>query len=383
LPRGARIIVALLALLALVAVVAGCGGGVPADSVARVGGSSIKKASFEHWLGVASASAQQGGAGPAAVPDPPTYQKCIAAQRKALPTPAKGQPKVTDAQLKSQCEQQYSMLRDQVVQFLISAQWIEGQAKDMGIKLSDADVKKEFDKQKKQSFPKEADFQRFLKQSGMTMEDVLFRVRLDNLSNKIRTDVTKGSDKVTQAQIADYYNKNKERFAQPERRDVGIVLTKTEAQANEAKAAIQGGQSLASVAKKMSIDTASKDHGGVLNGVAKGTQEKALDDAIFSAKKGQLQGPVKTQFGWYVFQVNSITAATQQTLAQATPTIRQLLISQNQQQSLDKFIKDFQKKWKDKTECRKGFVVPDCKNAPKPKTTSTGAPAGQGTTTTP
>ena len=60
------------------------------------------------------------------------------------------------------------------------------------------------------------------------------------LSNKIREKVTKGKDKVTDAQIEDYYDKNKQRFAQPERRDLRIVLTKTKAKAEQAKAGARG-----------------------------------------------------------------------------------------------------------------------------------------------
>ena len=96
-------------------------------------------------------------------------------------------------------------------------QWIEGEAKEQGIKVTDAEVKKSFEAQKKQSFPKEADYQKFLKDSGQTEADILQRVRLDLLSNKIRDKVIKGKDKVTDAQISDFYNKNKDRFAQPER----------------------------------------------------------------------------------------------------------------------------------------------------------------------
>src|SRR5918997_5542708 len=127
----------------------------------------------------------------------------------------------------------------------------------MGIKVTDAEVKKSFDQQKKQSFPKEADYKKFLKDYGQTEEDVKQRVRLDLLSNKIRDKVIKGKDKVSDAQIKDFYDKNKERFAQPERRDLRIVLTKTRARADQAKAALEDGQSWKTVAKEYSIDEAS------------------------------------------------------------------------------------------------------------------------------
>jgi len=309
------------------------------------------------------------------VPDSPSFTKCVAAKKKVQPAPAKGQPKVTDKQLKTQCDQEYKALRDQVLQLLISFEWIQGEASDLKVKISEAEVKKSFDMQKKQSFPKPKDFDKFLKDSGQSLDDILLRVRLDQLSNKIREKVTKGKDKVSDAEIKTYYDKNKTRFAQPERRDLRIVLTKTKAKADEAKTALEKkGGSFKAVAKKFSIDQASKAQGGKLPAVAKGQQEKSLDDAVFKASTGQLTGPVKTQFGFYVFEVTKITEASQQTLAQAKETIKQLLASQNQQKALDKFVKDFRTKWKERTDCREGFVTQDCKNAPKPKPTPDAAP---------
>lgn len=381
----ARLLVAPAAIVLSAATLAACGGdSVPGNAVVKVGDSSITRTSFDHWMEVAAISSQgaanpqlaaQGKKPAVSIPQPPEFTACIAKKTKEAPKPAKGQPKPTAAQFKTQCKQEYEGLRDQVLQFLISAEWIQGEAEDRDVKVSEAEVKKQFDTTKKQSFPKEKDFQNFLKSSGMSLDDLLFRVELDTLSNKLREKVTKGKDRVTDKQIADYYAKNKARFAQPERRDLRIVLTKTKAKADEARAAIAGGQSFKTVAKKFSIDQASKDQGGVLLAVAKGQQEKAFDDAIFAADKGALTGPVKTQFGFYVFRVQKVTKASQQTLAQAKETIKQLLASQGQQKALDDFVKDFRDKWKEQTECRDDFVTQDCKNAPEPKTTGQGGVA--------
>jgi foldase protein PrsA len=309
------------------------------------------------------------------VPDPPNYTKCIANLRKTTPKPAKGKPTPTDAQFKSQCQQQYSGLRDQVLNFLISADWLKGEATDQKVTVSDKEVQTAFDKTKKQSFPKATAFQSFLKRTGYTQDDLLLRQRIQLLQQKIVAKVTKGTATVTSAQISAYYDKNKSRFSQPQRRDLRIVLTKTLAQAQQAKSAIQSGQSFAAVAKKFSIDQASKSQGGKLLGVAKGQQERAFDTAVFKASKGVLQGPVKTQFGYYVFQVQKITPASQQSLKQATPTIKQVLSAQNRQKAIDKFAKTWQAKWKSRTDCRKGFVIASCKNAPKPKATTTSTTA--------
>jgi foldase protein PrsA len=389
-----RYLALLGAFFVLPLVLSACGGGgVPGNAVVDIGGDPIKTTEFDHWLKVAATTqAQQSGAtgAAAAVPDPPNYTKCVAAKKATATKPAKGQPTPTDATYKAQCKTQYEGLRDQVVQFLISSAWIEGESNDNGVKVSDTDVKKEFDKQRNQSFPKDKDYLNFLKTSGYVQEDLLYQIKIRQLSTKLRDKILKGSDKVTDAQIANYYNKNKDRFAVPEKRDIRIVLTKTAAKAEQAKKALDSGQSFKSVAAKYSIDQGTRDNGGLLPAVPKGQQEKALDDATFSAPQGKITGPVKTQFGYYVFQVAKITKGSQQSLDQSKASIKQLLVSQNQQKVLNDFVKKYQKKWKDRTDCRKGYVVADCKNAPKKSTSTTAstaqpqqnAPAANGSSTT-
>jgi foldase protein PrsA len=378
--KAVRLILALCALVLPAAIAAGCGG-VPGNAVAQVDGETIEKASFDHWLGVAAKSSGQGAT--AKVPKPPDYAECVATKKKNAPKPGKGQPKVTDTQLKTQCKQEYQQLRDQVLQLLISYQWLQGEADEMGIKVTDAEAKKAFAEQKKQSFPKAADYEKFLKDSGQTQDDLLLQVRANLLATKIREKVVKGKDTVTDAQVKSFYDKNKQRFAQPARRDLQIVLTKGKPKALQARRALASGQSWKSVTKKYSVDEASKAQGGKLPAQAEGTLEKALDKAVFAAKKGKLSGPVKTQFGYYVFRVTKVQAASQQTLEQAKATIEQTLKSQNQQKALEAFSKKYSDKWKAKTECNDGFLVQQCKNGPKatPTPTPPQQPAPAGTAT--
>ena len=250
------------------------------------------------------------------IPDPPDYKKCVAGLKKQL-SAQKGAPKQSDAALKKQCKTQYDQLKGEVMQFLIQAQWVQQEAEDRDVEVSDAEVKKSFNQQKKQAFPKEADYKKFLKDSGMNEEDILYRVKLDQLQTKLTQKVSKDKVKITNADIEAYYEKNKKRFAQPQRRDLNVVLTKTKAKADQAKAELESGKSFKVVSKKYSIDQASKAQGGKLPDLAKGKQDPALDKAAFTAKKGKVEGPVKTQFGYYVFQVTTIKAASQQSLAQA------------------------------------------------------------------
>jgi foldase protein PrsA len=368
--RLLRLLPALGAFFVATIALAACGDSVPGNAVARVDDSSITRADFDRWFGVA-ASSNPATAGGKANYDPPSYAKCVANKRKTAPKPAKGQPLTTDVQYKTQCQQEYEGLRDQVLQFLILEKWVSGEAADKGIKVTPKEQAAAFEKAKKDTFPKEADFQKFLKQSGMTLADAKFQVAFNTIYVKLRENAIKNADKVTAKQIADFYNKNKKRFAQPETRDARVVLTKTKGKAQAARKALEKGDTWGKVAKKYSIDTASKGNGGSLLGIAKGSQEPAFNKALFGAAKGKLTGPVKVQFGYYVFQVQKIVPAKQQTLKEASPAIKQELTAAAQKKADDKFNKDLRDKWKDKTNCRAGYIMDQCKNAPKPKTATT------------
>jgi foldase protein PrsA len=382
-------IAALCAVSASVLTLAACGGGIPSDAVVSVDGNPITTNTFNHWMKVAaSSSAGATAAGQAApkvvVPDPPTYKACVAHLEATAPKPAKGQSKPTAAALKTQCEQQYTALKQQVLGYLISANWVMGEASDQGVKVTDKEVVKQFNQIKGQQFPKEADFKKFLATTGYTVSDILLRVKLDLLSQKIQQKVSKDAGKKpSEKEIKAYYEQHKTQFGQPERRNLLIVLTKTQAQAEGAKKEIQSGQSFATVAKKDSIDPVSKAAGGSLPGVVKGQEEKALDQAVFSAKLNVLGGPVKTPFGYYLYEVKKILPANQQALSQVKSSISQQITAQKQQKALSDFVKNFRKKWTAKTECRSQYSVQDCKSYKAPKTSSlpaTPAPSTTGTT---
>jgi foldase protein PrsA len=367
--------------VAVALIVTACGGSsLPGNAVVKIDDTTITKDAFDHWMAVAAKSqAQQTGASSTAgivAPVPPDFTACVEQLRKTS-KPAKGQPSPTTDSLKAQCKTQYEGYRDQVLQLLISSNWYEGEARDQGITLTQKVLAAEFAKRKKQSFKTEKEYRAYLKTSGLTEDDLKLQVKSELLITKLREKITKGATKVTDKAIHDYYVKNKSKYAQPERRDIRIVLTKTKAQADKAKAALEAGSDWKAVAKKYSTDTATKNVGGVLLAVTKGSQEKALNDVVFSAKRSKVYGPVKTQFGYYVVEVTKISPPTQQTEAQAKGAITTVLNQQALDKSLNTFSSAFQKKWKAKTDCRSGYnnLAELCKNAPKSATTATSTTA--------
>src|ERR1700761_7652216 len=294
----------------VVGAIAGCGSssgssaGVPGDSVAVVAGNPITTKAFKHWMYVAAqGQAAQSPGSPVIIPDPPNYTQCIADARKDIPSLAKTPAKT----LKTDCSQLFTTLSGQVMDFLIKAYWYQADAHKLGINVTDAQVQKALTAAKKSQFSTDAQFQSFLKTSGQTVQDITFRVRVNQIFQKLSA---KHPTKVTPAAIATYYNNHKSQFGTPQTRNLQIILTKTLAEANAAKKAIEGGQSWAVVAKKDSIDP-SKSKGGVLTGVTAGQQDSTLSKAAFAAPVNKVIGPVKSQFGYYVIKVTKITPATQ------------------------------------------------------------------------
>jgi foldase protein PrsA len=313
------------------------------------------------------------------VPEPPNFTACIAHLEQAAAKTSKGQTKPNTALYKSQCEQQYTAYKQEVLNFLISSQWVVSEANEMGVHVSEEEVKKQFETLKSQQFPKEQAYKEFLARTGETEADLIMRVRLQLLARKIQEKIAKtAKKKPSKSEIEKYYNEHKSQYGKPERRNLSIILTKNEAGAKAAKAEIEGGKNFATVAKAVSIDPLSKSNGGSLPEVTRGEEEKALDEAVFAAKEGTLSGPVKTPFGYYVFKVNKVLPSSQQSLAQSEAAVAAAMSTQGSQKALTKFVEEFRKKWTGRTECRSGYVVPDCTEYKAPKTSTSATATATG-----
>ncbi len=375
--KNVKSILALGAFFVLAAGLSACGSGLAGNSVADMAGNSITTSAFNHWMFVAAkGNASQSPGQPVIVPnDPPDFKKCIAQVRKQIPTLAK----TTDKQLKSDCNQLFTSLGNQVMDFLIKSYWYQAEAHRLGIKITDAQVQQVFNSDKKQQFPTAAAFNQFLTQSGQTMGDILYRVRVNEIFKKL---LAKHQTTVTAAAIAAYYQSHTSQFGSPQTRDIRIVRTTTAKQAAAAKAALDSGQSWKTVAKKYSVDTSTKNNGGLLAGVTKGEEEQALDTAAFAAPVNKIQGVIHGQFGYYVFEVAKVKASTQQTLAQATALIKQILSGQSQSTAQAAVDKQAKANWLKKTKCRSPYAMADCTGYKAPKTSTTSVPQTAPQTTT-
>lgn len=84
----------------------------------------------------------------------------------------------------------------------------------------------------------------------------------------------------------------------------------------------------AETAKKESQDPGSARQGGDLGFFRRGAMVKPFEDAVFAAKKGDIVGPVESDFGFHVIEVTEVKPAKVKTLAEAAPEIEATLRKQ-------------------------------------------------------
>jgi foldase protein PrsA len=350
-----------VAILLAVGSLSGCGGSAPGSSVAhdagnfvvaQIGGRSITKTMLDHWM---SMTAPEG-----VVPGSSNYTAyiaCVVRQEAAAPKSAEGQSKPTGAGLKGECRQRSRMQQEQTLNFLISSVWLIGEAADRRLAVSDQEVERRFEEQKNDWFPNGgAEFREFLETTGQTASDIRFAIKAQLASTKIGQMVMENERKVTQAQVVEYYRKNIRRFQLlPEQRDFDILEhLESEAAVRKVKREVASGKSFANMAIHESLERPSS--------AAKVSPGKvAIERAVFSAKPGVLGGPVSLDNYYSLFEVTRITAATQQTLAQAQSSIEKQLTTEQHQRALAGFIRAWRRKWISRTDCHTGDVVRKCR----------------------
>jgi peptidyl-prolyl cis-trans isomerase C len=81
------------------------------------------------------------------------------------------------------------------------------------------------------------------------------------------------------------------------------ILVETKEKAEEILARITAGEDFGAMAKEFSSDTSAQS-GGDLGWFGLGMMVKPFEDAVLALKKGDVSGPVESQFGWHLIKLN-------------------------------------------------------------------------------
>lgn len=311
-----------LAMSALVVLLAasGCGGAHSNDVIARVGDQQITKAAVAHWI---------------------TILKGEAPQRSHDGDQA---------------------LRRQVVELLISSQWLIGEAAWRGIPISRSEVRRQISRIEQIEFGGGAsELREFLNSTGETVADVELRAEAELASAKLRRLAIEGVPPVTEAQVADYYSQHKQSYVVPERREARFINRKSKAAAEKVKREVEAGKSLTPPERRRVGEVF---EGATVPPSPGNEYEKAID----ASPPHKVSGPYPIGKDFWLYEVVKIIPARRKTRSEAAGSIRRRLSSARRRETLTAFVRASTSRWTAKTDCKPGYVVSRCRQYAGPPT---------------
>ena len=130
---------------------------------------------------------------------------------------------------------------------------------------------------------------------------------------EVRRDEISGSIEISEDALLEYYEDNQDRYLQDEQRQARhiLILSGDDEEAAEAEAAallarIQAGESFEALAAEHSDDGGTASRGGDLGVLTRSQLPGELGGAVFSMDAGQVEGPIKSDFGFHVVQLDQI-----------------------------------------------------------------------------
>jgi parvulin-like peptidyl-prolyl isomerase len=246
-------------------------------------------------------------------------------------------------------EKQRAELSRLVLDQLIDQRLILQAARKRGVQVSEAAVRAEIDRIKK-NFGTEEEFAQALAQRGLTMEDVRRLLRV-NLTVRALLPLVAKVD-VPEAEVRKSFEARRAQFDQPEQVRASHILIrvadpKQDARAKQTIVLIQGrlakGEKFADLARQYSEDPGSKEKGGDLGFFARGAMVKEFDQVAFSLAPGQVSAPVRTQFGYHLIQVQEKKPAKKATYEEVAARIREELTQERQESLFQKWLAEERK----------------------------------------
>lgn len=208
--------------------------------------------------------------------------------------------------------QQLARLRTEVAEGLVRRELLYQESRKK-VRISESEINDQL-KQVKARYATEADFNNALNVMKITQETLRAQIeRSLSMQKFIETEFSSKSI-VTEQEVRDYYDRNKDSLYQPEQVRISHILIKTDPQWDTSKkdearkklvairTKIQKGQSFEAIAKDSSEDKTSASRGGDIGYISKGQILKPLEDVVSTMKVGEVSDVVETSLGFHLIK---------------------------------------------------------------------------------
>jgi len=159
-----------------------------------------------------------------------------------------------------------------------------------------------------------------------------------------------GKVTVSEEEIKDYYENNKDEFITPEMVKARHILIRTDRNATEMEKKkakekaeailkrIKGGEDFVKLASEFSEDHGSKPRGGDLGFFPRGRMVKPFEDAAFALKPGEVSEVIESPFGYHIIKVEERKEALLEPYEQAKENIREKLLQEKRTARVNEFL---------------------------------------------
>jgi foldase protein PrsA len=380
---------AIASLFGAVLAVAGCGSGNASDSnagadvpvpsgeggrsaaIVNVGERQITKGEFNRAVRARARKLSPLSSVSSGAPlDSPRFERCIQTMREQYRR-AGVRPIPKRTAMRRNCKTQYAQLREQVMASLIQQVWTKLQAEESDVSVSAAAIDAAVENYRRgvQGFAGR------LKRSGLTMQDVRATVEAQLLTTQLvqkRTQTSTPSERELRA----FLRENPGLFGTAASATVDVVVSDTRDNSIQAKSALQGGEDAVNVIPGLGTQRGVRQ-GRVTVSQGDGQLPPEVEKAVFSARRGDVAGPVEVSSLWYAVSVRSKTAAKAPSFAKIRPQVLAQYMNQRSADAQTALQKTLVKTWRPKTMCAEGYAISSCANPPKAETkTDAEAPSG-------
>lgn len=230
-------------------------------------------------------------------------------------------------------------------------------ALEKGIAIPKKDIDNELANMEER-FGSSKKFRETVKKAGITMEELKGFIKKRLLTAKAMELEVKSKSALSDAEIKDYYEKNKSSFKRPVEFSASHILigvdpsaSKDEREkklklAKEVLAKVKKGESFEELAKRYSTDQMSAAVGGDIGKFHKGMADESFEKAVLSLKVGEISDIVETLYGYHIIKLTGLKPETQLSFDEVKPDIKQRLEKKRADELYKKWIDDLKAKAK-------------------------------------
>jgi peptidyl-prolyl cis-trans isomerase C len=206
--------------------------------------------------------------------------------------------------------------REKAIEELILRELLYQEAKEKGVKVNRSKVKEVLEFYKKQ-YGSEDKLVEAIKRIHLDIEGLKKEIEKDLVVAEFKRVYIEGKSKVSEAELIEYYEKNRENFREPDKvklREIFIAVpydadyetiekkkVKAEAVLKKAKA----GEDFAELAWKYSEDPYAVK-GGDIGYIHSGRLAPELEKTAFKLKPGEVSGLIEVKAGYFIIKVEEI-----------------------------------------------------------------------------